>query len=339
MRQIGTLPDADDARRLADYLATIDVETHLDQETGGWAVWVCDEDRVPRAKEVFAEFRVDPKNERFRAPPRTISIPVREEPRSQPSVDVRDPLEHPPASRPPLTLAFILACVVIGVASNFGGYGFDVTRDREEPPGKLVQLLSISSYDITRHGRQTFIDWTNYRDLQQVRDGDVWRLVTPIFIHYGILHLVFNILMLRTLGGSIERQRGPWILALLVIAIAIPSNLAQYSMYYLKFVAGEDTLSRFHLGGGPAFGGFSGVLFGLLGYVIVKAWLQPEQGLTIRRSSVIVMIVWFVLCFTGLLGPVANVAHMAGFVAGFILGWLGYLGSRLFRGWPNRENR
>src|SRR5258707_4500088 len=71
MRQIGTLPDGDAARRLADYLLTLKIETRLDQQPEGWIVWVCDEDRVPQAREEFAEFARNPTDARFARASRT----------------------------------------------------------------------------------------------------------------------------------------------------------------------------------------------------------------------------------------------------------------------------
>src|SRR5581483_6900626 len=65
MRELGTLPDGDAARRLADYLLTLQIETRLDEQPGGWVVWVCDEDRVPQARQEFAAFAHNPADPRF----------------------------------------------------------------------------------------------------------------------------------------------------------------------------------------------------------------------------------------------------------------------------------
>src|ERR1700689_2201221 len=65
MRSIGTLTDGAIARRLADYLLTLKIETRLEQQPEGWLVWVCDEDRVPQAREALAEFQRNPSEARF----------------------------------------------------------------------------------------------------------------------------------------------------------------------------------------------------------------------------------------------------------------------------------
>jgi len=64
--------------------------------------------------------------------------------------------------------------------------------------------------------------------LVEVRGGEVWRLVTPIFIHFSIFHILFNCMMAYQLGGAIEMNRGSTRLALLVLLTAVPSNLAQF---------------------------------------------------------------------------------------------------------------
>ena len=65
MRQIGVLPDAFQARSLADYLLTLRIETQLIQEPTGWAIWVCDEDRVAQARAEFDTFQETPTDGRY----------------------------------------------------------------------------------------------------------------------------------------------------------------------------------------------------------------------------------------------------------------------------------
>src|SRR5579883_3460077 len=65
MRQIGTLPDEPSARALADYLLTQKIETKLERQSGGWEIWVCDEDHVARAREELAAFTANPADQRF----------------------------------------------------------------------------------------------------------------------------------------------------------------------------------------------------------------------------------------------------------------------------------
>ena len=50
-------------------------------------------------------------------------------------------------------------------------------------------------------------------------DGHFWRFITPIFLHFGLMHFVFNMFWLVVLGGKIERGAGSMQLFLLVLVI------------------------------------------------------------------------------------------------------------------------
>jgi GlpG protein len=138
----------------------------------------------------------------------------------------------------------------------------------------------------------------------------VWRLITPIFIHFDPIHILFNMLWLRDLGSMIEGRQSSWRLAVLVLVIAVCSDLAQY------FVDG------------PVFGGMSGVVYGLLGYIWMRGKFDPGSGLYLHPSTVTMMIIWFFACFTPLIPHVANGTHAAGLIVG--LAW-GYLSSLRYR--------
>ncbi|MEO6182356.1 MAG: rhomboid family intramembrane serine protease, partial [Verrucomicrobiota bacterium] len=156
-----------------------------------------------------------------------------------------------------------------------------------------------------------YIQWE--KGLQEIRSGQVWRIFTPMFIHFGIMHIVFNMLWLRDLGSMIEAREGSWRLLLLVLLTAAGSNLAQY----LISIPSLPTMS----GGRPNFGGMSGVVYGLLGYMWMRGKLDPASGLFLHKSTVTMMLIWLVVCFTGLLGPIANLAHLFGLLIGMGAGF------------------
>jgi GlpG protein len=140
--------------------------------------------------------------------------------------------------------------------------------------------------------------------LGRVRAGEFWRLLTPIFLHLSVTHIVFNMLALYQLGCMIEARRGSWHLVALVVVLGLGSNLAQY------------------VAAGPGFGGMSGVVFGLIGYVWMRGKYDRASGLVLDRTYLTISLVWLVACYTGWLGPVANTAHVAGLALGALWGRL-----------------
>jgi GlpG protein len=123
-------------------------------------------------------------------------------------------------------------------------------------------------------------------------------------MHFGILHLVFNMFWLADLGAQFEMLRKSWRLAGFVVGAAIFSNLAQYLWH------------------GPGFGGMSGVVYALFGYTWMKAHFEPNTKFRLNTGAVPTMLIWLFLCMTGALGPIANAAHLAGLVFGVVAGAL-----------------
>lgn len=132
--------------------------------------------------------------------------------------------------------------------------------------------------------------------------SEPWRLFGPMLVHFSELHIIFNLLWWLDLGRVIERFQSSFQLLWVTLASAAISNVAQFL----------DT--------GPNFGGLSGVVYALLGYLWLYGKVNPAAGYGLRREIVIMMLAWLVICMTGLVGPVANTAHVAGLLSGCLFG-------------------
>jgi GlpG protein len=146
----------------------------------------------------------------------------------------------------------------------------------------------------------------------------VWRLVTPIFLHFGILHLLFNMYMLYDFGRLVEGRRGTLRFGLLVLVIAALSN---YGQFYFMF------LDRTY----PSFGGMSGVIYGLFGYAWMKSRYEPTAEIFVHPNTVVLLIIWFILCLVGVIPNVANWAHGVGLAVGMAIGIAPYMWRRTLR--------
>ena len=275
MRKITTLSEGD-GKILVRYLQAQGIEVMLraDASGAGHELWVVDEEHCDKVREIVDTFRQDPFAARYR---NVTPLPAKEKkpPRTR-YIDVRTQVFHRSAVQAKLTTALIgiTVCVYLLQVSGLAP--------------RLIALLYISEF-MQPH----FIE---------IQQGQLWRLVTPIFLHFGILHVLFNMLWLYSLGTQIEMRGGRRQLALLVLAIAVVSNVGQYVI------------------AGPAFGGFSGVVYGMLGYVWIMAQFQPSSGYVMDRFTLGFMLVWLLLGMSGMFEGMANAAHLFGLLSGVLWG-------------------
>ncbi|MFA5495654.1 MAG: rhomboid family intramembrane serine protease [Porticoccaceae bacterium] len=196
-----------------------------------------------------------------------------------------------------------------------------LTQLRRSPVLALSLLLSIAGALIV-HWQFHWVHWFTFQDfvLVSTREirfgsfadawsaGQYWRLFTPMFLHFGVFHIAFNGLWLWEFGRRIEAKAGSLHLLMLVLVCGAASNWSQY------------------LFGGPSlFGGMSGVLYALLGYLWIRNRVAPDPALTLPRGVIGFMLVWLLLCLAGVVdmfmrGSIANAAHVSGLLVGMALG-------------------
>jgi GlpG protein len=296
LRQVGTLPKGIDTKVFADYLLTLGIKTRVDERPEGSLLWIYSEDHIARASEELQGYLSRPDDPRYqKAVDAAEAIRRREQERDKEFRknyrEVSDLWAHPGLRRRPLTTALVSICVAVFLLASQNGE-------------HLKRHLWIATPQIVE-GQE--------RDdgLHDILNGEVWRLVTPIFMHANMFHIFFNMWWLVDLGTLIEIRRGTLRLALLVLISAIISNVAQY------FWMEHTDPGEWH-----RFLGMSGVVYALFGYIWMKGLYQPEQGMMLHPNTISIMLLWLVLCMTGVMGQIGNAAHFMGLVVGVAFGVL-----------------
>ncbi len=303
MRQIGTLSDEQQAQTFVDFLLTRGIASKIDAAADGVSIWIREEDQLADARAELARFQQDPAAEYYQAAS-TGARQLRQENQRRETEHRRNMIDmrrrwsaRGGARNQPLTMALIGLSVVVTLLSHFG-----------DPKSRITQALKMERIYAGPHG-----DLYMERGLKAVRHGEVWRVVTPILLHGGTLHLLFNMIWLYELGGMIESRRGTFALAWLVLVTGILSNFGQY------FWEGGNFL------------GMSGVVYGLFGYVWMKSRFQPQLGLFVPPNTVFTLVIWFFICFLPFM-HIANGAHAAGLIVGIALGYAPVAWKKLTRG-------
>jgi GlpG protein len=305
MRMIGHLEGEARARAFSDYLYAQGIENQVEPDKDGtWALWIHSEEELEKAKSLLAAYRQNAADPEYQSAG-TAAQKLREAKKKEQSDYEKRLKKRRHLFRPvtgygfgPVTFLLIGVSVVVFVLSK---YGYDL---------KAIHSLFISEPELPNAyelgGWDEFVRRISAvrAMLPEVRQGELWRVFTPMFIHMTILHILFNMLWLRDLGSMVEARQSSWLLAVLVLVFAAGSNLAQY------FVSG------------PIFGGMSGVVYALVGYIWIRGKLDPGSGLYLHPTTVTMMIIWFFACLFHLVGNVANTAHGAGLVMGMAWGWL-----------------
>jgi rhomboid protease GluP len=140
-------------------------------------------------------------------------------------------------------------------------------------------------------------------------DGEWWRLITCMFLHYGVIHLALNMWALFQIGRLVERLLGRSLFALTYFASGIGGGLLSLVWH------GDKVWSA----------GASGAIFGLygalLGYMLRERQALPRPVLRPLLKSTLLFAGYNLLY--GLVHPgIDNAAHVGGLVSGIGFGWI-----------------
>ncbi|MBL9084319.1 MAG: rhomboid family intramembrane serine protease [Planctomycetales bacterium] len=289
MRLAGSIANQHDAATFIDYLLTLGITARAERNAANWDLWIFDEDQLQRGRDELAEFQAAPQAPKYRDAVKAAEA-IRTQRLEKELAARRNTLSVPRPSvisssgKRPLTMALLTMC----------GVAFLLTSDN--PNQSVLNELRITAIRPE--------DSRYLLGLPEIRHGEVWRLVTPILLHFGPVHLIFNMLCLIDFGTQIELLRGWKRMLPMVLLFAIPGNLAQY--YFA----------------GPNFGGMSGVAFGLFGYIWMKTLYEPWAGFFLQPLTVVILIAGFLL---GVIAPdvirMANWCHGVGLAMGVAVGY------------------
>lgn len=184
--------------------------------------------------------------------------------------------------------AIMVVCMVLYVASLV-----------LDPPAALrsrgpLALLSPGTRALDMLGMTGAFAW---------QAGRWWTLITAIYLHGGLLHILFNVLWIRQLGPAVEDVYG------------------QVRLAVIFTVAGAAGFAVSNYAGVPFTIGASGSIFGLLGALVAYGRQRGGAfGSMVLRQYGQWALVLFVFGF--LMSGVNNLAHAGGFAGGFVSGAL-----------------
>lgn len=161
----------------------------------------------------------------------------------------------------------------------------------------LVYLLTAEGVD--RAAREPLMFFASVEAM--LDSGEMWRWITPALLHFGLWHISFNLFAWWIFGGLVEKVQSPLRLLGLFLALAVIGNVAQFFW------------------GGNQFGGLSGVVYGLLGYLWIYPRVNPAAPFRLPQGMVVFMWLMVAIGFLPFM-PFANLAHLGGLLGGCALG-------------------
>lgn len=257
-----------DLRPFVRYLQSRSVPHHITEESGQLVVWARSEPEAGLIADLFAQWQAD----ELEIPQNTVSATA------PPMFSSKAVLQNLLAAiwLAPVSMILIAICLLVALVSDLGADPMAV-RGLFFPDLRQAGLLDSPL---------TFL-----------------RTLTPALLHFGPVHLVFNLLWLWYFGRMIEPVLGWWRMLALVLLTAFGGNMAQYLW-----------------SGNGMFGGMSGVVYGLLGFIWMWQTVQPRSALRLPIAMIMVFLVALVLMGILAAAMIATAAHVGGLFSGMLAG-------------------
>ena len=335
MRLIGNLETSLQTGQYIAFLRTKGVSCSFglvedDKTDGPWNIWIHDEQQVSLARDWFAEFQRNPKDAQFDVDP--VKVPAVS---SRSSSDARQtgsssgsrhrkgyryeaavPLGRHFDSKLrqkhfPVTIAIIVISIAASLMTHFGKpkhSGVYGERSFSEKVFEAMSFVTVEDYFFSHDDSFALI-----------RQGQVWRLFTPMFLHVDEKHLGFNMLWLFFLGSAIERVNGSFFFLAIVLVTELGASLLQVLIPDAHWI--PETLR-----GSPFAIGASGVVYGLFGFLWIRPVVDRDYPVYLVPLYIVLMMAWLFACMTPMVPNVANGAHVGGLLSGMLIGAIRPLG-------------
>lgn len=175
------------------------------------------------------------------------------------------------------TYILIMACVLMfGICCIFDG---------------IDALRSITNYTALKMG-------ANFAPL--IRQGELWRVITYMFLHASLLHLIVNMYSLYALGASVENFLGRWKFIVVYLVSGICGGL-------LSAATGSNSISV----------GASGAIFGLAGALLYFGYhYRTYLGEAIKKQIIPIILINLLIGY--LIAGIDNFGHIGGLIGGIL---------------------
>ncbi|ERB63144.1 rhomboid family intramembrane serine protease GlpG [Vibrio coralliilyticus OCN008] len=177
-----------------------------------------------------------------------------------------------------------------------------MVKAKAGPVTLAVMLVCIIIFALQQFGAGQAVFSALHFPALAGQEWQLWRWVSHAVLHFSVVHIAFNLLWWWQLGGDIEQRLGAKKLLQLFVVSAALSGAGQY------WVEGAN------------FGGLSGVVYALVGYLWMLGYKAPQLGLNMPKPIIGFMLVWLVLGFVQPFMAIANTAHLVGLISGVVFG-------------------
>ncbi len=139
-------------------------------------------------------------------------------------------------------------------------------------------------------------------------EGEYWRLLTSLFLHYGPLHLLFNLYALFIIGPGLEEAIGPIRFGICYLLSGLGSGIGVLLLRFFGLNSAEQLV------------GASGCVMGLVGVWAGLLFRHRDAPMAGRRLKNILVIVAIQTAFDISTPQISMAAHLSGLVTGVALG-------------------